>query len=190
MAAGRELSVTVYVQEPRKRVSGVPANVRVSGVNAIPEGSIPPAQVKEYLYGATPPAAAGSAALWKVPTRRLILLGSGSVSGGVAGAVTSTSTALDIVAAGRELSVTVYVQESRKRVSGVPANVRVSGANPIPGGSIPPAQVREYAYGATPPVAAGSATLWKAPTLRLIFLGSGSVSGGVAGRGVTTSRSA
>ena len=67
--------------------------------------------------------------------------------------------ALDVVAAGCELSVTVYVQESRKGVSGVPAKVRVSGAKPIPEGSMPPAQVREYVYGWTPPVAAGSATL-------------------------------
>ena len=173
-AAGWELSVTAYVQESRKGVSGVPAKVSVSGAKPIPEGSIPPAQVKECAYGGTPPVAAGSAALWKVPTRRLIMLRGGSVSGS---AVTSTSTALDTAAAGWELSVTAYVQESRKGVSGVPAKVRVSGAKPIPEGSIPPAQVKECAYGGTPPVAAGSAALWKVPTRRLIMLRGGSVSG-------------
>jgi len=111
-----------------------------------------------------------------------------SSSGEVAAVVTSTSTALDTVAAGCELSVTAYVQESRKRVSGVPANVSVSGENPIPEGSAPPAQVKEYVYGWTPPVAAGSTALWKLPTRRLILLGSGSVNGCVAAA-VTTSRS-
>ena len=181
VTAGCELSVAVSVQESRKRASGVPANIRVAGAKPIPEGSAPPAQVKEYVYGATPPEAAGSASLWKVPTVRLILLGSGgSVSGGVTPPVTSTSTALEAVTAGCELSVTVSVQESRKRASGVPANIRVAGAKPIPEGSAPPAQVKEYVYGATPPEAAGSASLWKVPTVRLILLGSGgSVSGGV-----------
>ena len=179
MAAGCELSVTVSVQESRKRASGVPANIRVAGAKPIPEGSAPPAQVKEYVYGSTPPEAAGSASLWKVPTERLTLLRSGgSVSGGVT-PVTSTSTAIEAVAAGCELSVTVSVQESRKRASGVPANIRVAGAKPIPEGSAPPAQVKEYVYGSTPPEASGSASLWKVPTERLTLLRSG---GSVSGR--------
>ena len=73
--------------------------------------------------------------------------------------ITSTSTATETVAAGCELSVTVYVHESRKRAPGVPANTRVAGAKPIPDGSCPPAQVKEYVYGWTPPDAAGSAPL-------------------------------
>ena len=162
--------------------------MRVAGAKPIPEGSAPPAQVKEYVYGATPPEAAGSASLLKVPTVRLILLGSrGSVSGGVTPPVTSTSTALEAVTAGCELSVAVSVQESWKRATGVPANVRVAGAKPIPEGSAPPAQVKEYVYGSTPPEAAGSASLWKVPTVRLILLGSGRerLTKGVEGRTVS-----
>ena len=147
VVAGCELSVTVSVQESRKRASGVPANMRVAGAKPIPEGNAPPAQVKEYVYGSTPPEAAGSASLSKVPTVRLTSLGSGGSVSGVTPPVTSISTALEAVAAGCELSVTVSVQESRKRASGVPANMRVAGAKPIPEGSAPPAQVKEYVYG-------------------------------------------
>ena len=191
VAAGCELSVTVSVQESRKRASGVPANMRVAGAKPIPEGSAPPAQVKEYVYGSTPPEAAGSSSLRKVPTVRLTVLGNGgSVSGGVTPPVTSTSTAIEAVAAGCELSVTVSVQESRKRASGVPANMRVAGAKPIPEGSAPPAQVKEYVYGSTPPEAAGSSSLWKVPTVRLTLLGSGGCVSGCATPPVTSTSTA
>ena len=38
----------------------------------------------------------------------------------------------------------------------MPANTRVAGAKFIPGGRVPPAQVRAYVYGGTPPSAGGS----------------------------------
>ena len=37
----------------------MPANTRVSGAKAIPPGSSPPAQVRAYVYGGTPPSAGG-----------------------------------------------------------------------------------------------------------------------------------
>ena len=126
------------------------AGIRRSGESArrgstkpIPEGSDPPAQVKVYVYGATPSDAAGNASSWNIPTTRLWLSGDASERR-VGPLVTSTSTARDTVSAGWALSVTEYVHESRNRASGVPANLRVTGAKPIPEGSDPPAQVKEY----------------------------------------------
>ena len=87
--------------------------------------------------------ATASASSWNVPTKRFTLLRRGSVNGGTS-SVTSISTATETVAAGCELSVTEYVHESRNRASGVPANRRVAGAKPIPEGSDPPVQVKEY----------------------------------------------
>ena len=55
--------MTVYVHESRKRAPGVPANTRVAGAKPIPDGSCPPAQVNEYVYGWMPPDAAASAPL-------------------------------------------------------------------------------------------------------------------------------
>ena len=131
----------MYVHESRKRVVGVPANLRVLAAKPVPGGRLPPAQVKAYVYGATPPDAAGSAWSWKVPTTRLCLTGDAK-DRGVTPPVTSTSTARETVSAGWALSVTVYVHESRKRVVGVPANLRVLAAKPVPGGRLPPAQVK------------------------------------------------
>ena len=90
--------------------------------------------------------AIGNAWLWKSPaaSSTLPLSGLGSLSGPVTGDETSTSTGTETVAAGCERSVTEYVQESRNRASGVPVNLRVAGAKPIPEGSDPPAQVNEY----------------------------------------------
>ena len=62
VSAGCDLFVAMYVHESRKAAPGVPANTRVAGAKLIPDGSIPPAQVKEYVYGAAPLEAAGSAA--------------------------------------------------------------------------------------------------------------------------------
>ena len=73
---------------------------------------------------------------------------------------TAISMACERTSGGCELSVTEYVHESRKGASGVPANTRVAGAKAIPDGSVPPAQVREYVYGSTPPEAAGSGSEW------------------------------
>ena len=60
----------------------------------------------------------------------------GSTSGWPAALVTSRSR--ENVAAGRELSVTAYVHESRNTASAVPASTRVAGAMPTPDGSAPP----------------------------------------------------
>ena len=65
-----------------------------------------------------------------------------SDTGGSASDCVATTMARETVAAGCALSVTVYVHESRKEASGVPANRRVSGAKPMPEGSDPPAQVK------------------------------------------------
>ena len=54
-----------------------------------------------------------------------------------------TSRFREAVAAGRELSVTVYVHESRNTASAVPASTRVAGEKPTPDGNAPPAQVNE-----------------------------------------------
>ena len=69
----------------------------------------------------------------------------------------------ETVAAGCELSVTVYVQGSWNTASVTPASTRVEGAKPTPGGSLPLSQVKVYVYGATLPLAAGRVTEWKAP---------------------------
>ena len=61
VAAGRELSVTVYAHESRKaliRSADEHAGLRVRSPSRMAD--LPPAQVKEYLYGPTPPEAAGS----------------------------------------------------------------------------------------------------------------------------------
>ena len=161
VAAGCELSITVYVHESSNPSSAVPASTRVAGAKPTPDGSDPPSQLKVYVYGLTPPLAAGRVTERKVPmTNRW-----SGVSGRTrdSGAALVTRMSRETVAAGCELSVTVYVHGSWNTAFVVPASTRVAGAKPTPGGNLPPAQVKVYVYGATPPLAAGRVTLRKSP---------------------------
>ena len=59
----------------------MPTNLRVAGAKAVPGGSLPPAQAKEYAYGSTPPEASGSVAEWYLPMTRSWPETSGSARG-------------------------------------------------------------------------------------------------------------
>ena len=89
-----------------------------------------------YVYGTTPPVAAGRVTVRNVPMTNDWSDTAGSASGCSAALVNSMS--CENVAAGCELSVTAYVHESRNTASAVPASTRVAGANPTPDGSAPP----------------------------------------------------
>ena len=105
ITAGCELSVTVYVHERSNAAFATPASTRVAGAKPTPDGSDPPSQVKVYVYGPTPPLAAG-----RVTERKVSMTNRWSGMTGrsrAPAAVLVTSISRENVEAGSELSVTV-----------------------------------------------------------------------------------